>query len=191
MLKVKCNLTKYLGNNFTYYNVPNAVTSNTSPVMKVDSGATKTYIKPTHQNYLRKVIQLQNGPIATLPNNTQIQATAQGYLPLHSDLKLKSLVYPQLASESLLSVGQICDTGCMVLFHEKGLLIFKNNKILLSGNRNPIDQLYDIPFPNQKMNYIITRDKSKTELAQFLHGCAFPPAILTFQTAINKGNFIL
>ena len=114
MLKVKCNLTKYLGNNFTYYNSPNAVTSNTSPVMKVDSGATKTYIKPTHQHHLRNVIQLKNGPVATLPNNTKIQASAQGNLSLHSELNIKSLIYPQLASESLLSVGQICDTGCLV-----------------------------------------------------------------------------
>ena len=40
------------------------------------------------------------------------------------------------------------------------------------------------------MNFIIRKDKSKTELAQYLHASAFSPAISTFQTSINKGNFI-
>ena len=40
------------------------------------------------------------------------------------------------------------------------------------------------------MHYLISRDKSKTELAQFLHACAFSPSISTFQKIINKGNFV-
>ena len=48
----------------------------------------------------------------------------------------------------------------------------------------------DVPFPKDKVNSIITRDKSKTELAQNLHGCAFSPAISTFQKSVNNGNFI-
>ena len=41
-----------------------------------------------------------------------------------------------------------------------------------------------------KVNYIIQKDQSKVELAQYLHGCAFSPSISMFQTAINRGNFI-
>ena len=40
------------------------------------------------------------------------------------------------------------------------------------------------------MNYIISQDKDKTELAQYLHGCVFSPVISTFQKCIKKGNFI-
>ena len=40
------------------------------------------------------------------------------------------------------------------------------------------------------MNYIIQKDKSKLELAQYVHACAFLPKILTFQECINQGNFI-
>ena len=116
MLRVKRKLTKYLGNDYIYYLSPNTVTSNISPVMKVDSGASKTYIKPEHKKFLRNVEHLKNGPRAILPNNTQIQASEMGNLPLHSDLSLQSLIYPQVASESLLSVGQLCDEGCFVLF---------------------------------------------------------------------------
>ena len=190
MLRAKRKLTNYLGNHYINYLSPNVVTSNILPVLKVDSGASKTYLKPEHKKFLTEVRNLNNGPRATLPDNTLIQASATGNLPLHSDLALQSLVYPKLTSESLLSVGQLCDEGCFVLFHKQGLLIFKNNQLVLSGTRNKNDGLYDVPFPEQKMNFIITRDKSKTDLAQFLHGCAFLPAISTFQTSINKGNFI-
>ena len=190
MLRANRKLTKYLGNLYMNYLSPNVVTSNNIPVLKVDSGASKTYLKPEHKTFLENVRHLNNGPRATLPDNTMIQASTTGNLPLHSDLTIPSLVYPKLTSELLLSVGQLCDNGCFVLFHEHGLLIFKNNQLVLSGKRNKNDGLYDVPFPAEKINYIITRDKSQTELAQFLHGCAFSPAISTFQTSINKGNFI-
>ena len=41
----------------------------------------------------------------------------------------------------------------------------------------------------QKMNYIITKDRTKTELAQYLHAASFSPSISTLQKAINNGNF--
>ena len=50
--------------------------------------------------------------------------------------------------------------------------------------------MWDVQFPNLKVNYIIRKDKIQTELAQYLHTCDLSPSISTFQTAINKGNFI-
>ena len=57
------------------------------------------------------------------------------------------------------------------------------------GQRNYKDGLWDVPFqlPNilqntsnkhNKINYIIRQDKNKTELAQYLHACAFSPTKL-------------
>jgi hypothetical protein len=93
----------------------------------------------------------------------------------------------------LLSIGQACDNGYIAIFDKHILSIIKDNKIVLEGKRNLQDGLWDIPFKQHginSINYIITRDKSKTELAQYLHGCAFSPVISTFQDCINKGNFI-
>ena len=39
-------------------------------------------------------------------------------------------------------------------------------------------------------NYILTLDKSKYEVAQYLYGCLFAPAISTLEKAIQKGNLI-
>ena len=40
------------------------------------------------------------------------------------------------------------------------------------------------------MNYIVNKNKNKLELRHYFHGCAFSPALTTFQTCVNKGNFI-
>ena len=162
------------------------------PILKADSGATKTYIQSKHAHFLQNKYQLKDGPYATLPDNSKIQATIRGTLPLHPSLAPTALVYPNLNNESLLSIGQLCDDGCIAIFEKSKLSILKNGKVILSGHRNSTDGLWDVPF-NQyenKINYIISRDKNKTELAQYFHGCAFSPVISTFQECIRRGNFI-
>ena len=81
--------------------------------------------------------------------------------------------------------------------------INKNDNQILQGIRNQNDGLWDIKLsPNNingtedmpdfshKANFIITKDKSQTKLAQYLHGTVFSPAIITMEYAIRNGNFI-
>ena len=77
------------------------------------------------------------------------------------------------------------------------LLITKNNIPLFTGNCNYDDGLYDIQLnknekitQQNKINYVISQEKSKTELAQYFHAAAYSPSISTFQKAIRNGNFI-
>ena len=84
--------------------------------MKADSGATTTYLKEEHSKFFCNLHILQNGPRAVLPDNTTIAASAQGELPLHPLVTPKALIYPHLKSESLLSIGQLCDDGCTAVF---------------------------------------------------------------------------
>ena len=44
--------------------------------------------------------------------------------------------------------------------------------------------------PVLRANAIIRQDKTKYELASYLHACAFSPSISTFQKAIRRGHFI-
>jgi len=162
-----------------------------------DTGATNTYLKMVHQGYLSNCMPLHNGPKARLPDNTEIQATHRGTLQLHPQLQPSCLVFPHLSNESLLSIGQLCDQGCIAIFNKWKMYVFKDNALILTGSRSPQDGLWKIPFfkeqprsKTQAINYIITRDKDKIELAQYLHACAFSPAISTFQQCINKGNFL-
>ena len=42
----------------------------------------------------------------------------------------------------------------------------------------------------QQINYIIHKDKTKTDLARYLYATEFSPSISTFIQAIRRGNFI-
>ena len=162
-------------------------------ILKADTGSSRTYLQPSHRPFLRNVQDLANGPKATLPDGSSIQADCQGTLNLIPNVPLPALTFPELRSESLLPIGQLCDAGCIAIFDKHYLQIFKDERLVLSGQRNKADGLWDVPFNNSsntKMNYIISKNKSKTELAQYLHGCAFSPTLKTLQDAVDKGNFI-
>ena len=162
-------------------------------ILKVDSGATKTYLQLKHAKFLQNVELLRNGPYATLPDSSKIQATVRDTLPLHPNLAPTALDYPSLNKKSLLSIVQLCDNGCITVFDKSKLSILKNGKIVLSRHRNLTNRLWDVLF-RQKVthiiNYIILSDKNKTKLAQYLHGFAFSPVISTFQKCLQKENFI-
>ena len=87
-----------------------------------------------------------------LPNNESIASTKKGQLPLSPNLTKAAKtaqILPQLASSSLISLGQLCDDDCIVLLHKKVLLAIKNKEVILQGIRNPIDQLWDIPVSKE------------------------------------------
>ena len=119
-------------------------------------------------------------------------------------------ILPNLENSSLLSLGQLCDDGCIVHLTKSHLHVFKYDKLLLTGFRNLRDGLWDVPLPQQSsapsplpfhnntnkttskhsMNVIIRKNTTKRDLAQYLHACAFSPCVRTFITAINKGHFL-
>jgi hypothetical protein len=44
-------------------------------------------------------------------------------------------------------------------------------------------------YQQESANIIVQKDKTKTELAQYMHACAFSPVLSTFQKAICMGHF--
>ena len=48
---------------------------------KVDTGASSHFVKSEHQDLLSNLANSCEEPIAALPNNKKIQATARGTLP--------------------------------------------------------------------------------------------------------------
>ena len=145
---------------------------------------------------------LKNGPSAYLPDKSIIQADRKGEIHLHKDLTTTGQTaysFPNLKNESLISVGQLCDDGCEVIFNKNMVQIKKNNTTILTGSRSAKDKLYDIKLSSNeqiktnatnKINYIIQKDKSKTDLARYLHASAFSPSLSTFHHAIKQGNFV-
>ena len=106
---------------------------------------------------------------------------------------IQSYILPGMTNESLLSVRQLCDKGLKAIFTKDSLKIKQGHKTVITGTRNPKDGLWDVPFPSKNSisaNYIVTKDKTKYELAKYLHACAFSPSLDTFTKAIKNGNFI-
>ena len=136
--------------------------------------------------------------MAQLPNNQVVQATHTGYLPIHKEITHKGsevLIFPHLTNESLISVGQLCDDGCIVFFTKNDFAVLKNNRLLFKGLRNKQDGLWDfnstsLPKTPHQVNYIIKKNATQQQLAQYYHATLFSPVVSTLETAIKKGNLI-
>lgn len=92
---------------------------------------------------------IQHGPIAKLPNNAIIQAKRQGNLPFSNTLSSTAktaLIFLDLKNSSLLSIGQLCDDDCVAIFGKHNLEVVKNKNIILRGDCNYQDGLWDVPF---------------------------------------------
>ena len=116
-----------------------------------------------------------------LPNGKDIGITKSGQLPLTQNLTndaKRAYILPNLAHTSLLSVGQLCDDNCWAIFHKTHMFIIKNNQIILQGNRNLLDGLWDVMLQNTTklkqfdqtknlLNVIVYKSKTNFELANF------------------------
>ena len=150
-------------------------------------------------------VNITNGPKLRLPNNDQIQANKKGQLPLPLDLSplaRTAHVFHKLIIASLLSISKLYDDGCVAVFDEKDLRIFKRNDLILMGHRNRDDFLWDVKLDpqqivgydkkiykqeayfTQSVNMIVWKDQTKTKLGEYLHKCAFSPFLSTFMKAI-------
>lgn len=114
-----------------------------------------------------------------LPDNFFVKANNEGILNLHpklSDETKKVLICPQVTNEFLLIVSQLTKDNCNVFFRDTKAIILKANKRMLICTKNPMDNLYDISLLSQssnKIKYIISKDKTKTDLAKFYHATVF------------------
>jgi hypothetical protein len=169
--------------------------------LKADTGATAHYIKANDAGLLHALTTTKTGPSVRLPNNTTMQTQLRGHLPISNIPKqaTQAHVFKDLQSASLLSVGQLCDSDCTAVFTKTDLQIFDTNKqVIIRGTRNFQDGLWDVhlqqPSPSRvehTVNAILKIDKrSQSDLAQYLHACAYSPTKSTFLTAIRNGHFI-
>ena len=102
----------------------------------------------------------------------------------------------------LLSVGKVCDTGCVVLFTKDGCYFFKDRKILLQGLRDTRSGLYLLPHSSRdhqplKAYSLTTPYRNRAtdaytlpNLMRYLHGCAGFPISSTWMEAIRLGYFM-
>ena len=118
----------------------------------------------------------RNGPTFQLPNNTTVNATKTEILPLSRGLSTqgkKAHIFYGLHIASLISLEKLCDKDCISIIDKNEINIIKYKTLILKGHVNNTDGLCYIPISRSLRDHahaIITIDKTKTELIQYLHG---------------------
>ena len=147
------------------------------------------------------------GPRVRLPNNAIITSKQEGTLPIPNFplTATKAHTVDDLHCSSLLSIGQLCDADCSALFTRESLKVYNKSKdLVLTGQRNQNDGLWDVNLSSLKsappvslpmyttasLNAVLRYDKTKSELAAYLHAAAGYPTKSSFITAIKNGNFL-
>ena len=137
-----------------------------------------------------------------LPDSTIIQATHKGIIPLHHSLlsqAQQAYSFPKITNSSLISIGQICDDNCTAIFNKQDLKIYKDTdvhivsgKSIINGTRNDTDGLWDIHIHSNdtQPQIIIRKDKTKMDLATYIHACLFSPPTQTLQQVVCKGHLL-
>ena len=105
-------------------------------------------------------------------------------------------------ASSLLSIGQLCDDGCVATFDKDSVVIAKDNTVILQGKRDPSTKLWmvdlncsptmsPLPGPNviQCAANAAIAQETVPERAAFLHWCAGSPQLSTWCKAIDAGFY--
>lgn len=131
-----------------------------------------------------------------MPDGTALQSSkcVQLNLPNVPPQACKAHVLPGLAHASLLSLGVLCDNGCTATFDNKKVTINHQNKIVLTGNRDPITRLWHIPLsPTSQINKTalsvtsLTQCANMEQIIHFYHATLFSPVASTLVQAVKNG----
>ena len=154
---------------------------------KADSGASKHFWRWCDKFVLNDILKILGPPVA-LPDGNTIRATEAGTLPLRNlSAKAREVqIFKGLASASLLSIGQLCDDGCEVTLTEHKMVVRKNNDVILTGQRNYIDGLWDVELDITLPQQNTTTDIILKHLQQLHTSKQFLPCQSAFPSAAQK-----
>ena len=165
-------------------------------ISKAGRVVSNNYWQTEYMTVFTNVKRTRDGPTVQLPNNETMSTTRTENITLESSLSAhakKTHIFDGLYSASYISLSQMFDDDCVAILYKNIINILKGKTLILKGHRNKTDGLWDIPISRPVRHCameIITKDKTKTELIQYLHGCCFRTTPRTFLKAINNGKFL-
>jgi hypothetical protein len=109
----------------------------------------------------------------------------------------KAHILPVLAQQSLLSVGQMCDSGCSVTFTASNITVTNGESTILTGLWDRESSLWRFPLePAPPMNvgqelsaHNVYEQNSIQDTITYLHACCFSPVTDTWIKSIQNGHF--
>jgi hypothetical protein len=134
-----------------------------------------------------------------LPNGNTITSTHTETLNMPSlpPAAIRSYILPGLAQHSLLSVGQMCDSGCSVTFTASNVTVTNGQSTILTGQRDKEPSLWRVPlYPAPPINvgqehsdHNVYEQKSIQDTIPYLHACCFMPVSDMWLKSIQNGHF--
>ena len=176
--------------------VTESTQSNTIPEAIFDSVTTGHFLVPTS---ITTDIKPYISPFhVTLPDGYKIQASHTTLLPI-PQLPItarEAHIFPDLDNHSLISIGKLCDSGCIAIFTKTHVYIQFNNITILSGRRHPTSGLYYTTFPDSLPSSPscssltdFIHSSPHNQLIQFYQAVCFSPVKYTWLKAIKSGFF--
>jgi hypothetical protein len=149
----------------------------------LDSGCTAHFLF-TNAKYINKVVA--ETPLEVrLPNGATIAPThtATFNMPSLPHAAIQAHILPGLAQHSLLSVGQMCDSGCTVTFTATKVTVTNGGSKILTGQRDTESGLWCAPLETDLPLYLggehyahnVYEQKSIQYTITYLHACCFSP----------------
>jgi hypothetical protein len=137
--------------------------------------------------------------VVRLPNGDTIASTHTAMLNMPSlpHAAIYAHILPGLAQHSLLSVGQMCDSGCSVTFTATEVTVTNGESKILTGLRDKESSLWRVPLkPNLPLEigrahsaHNVYEQKSIQDTITYLYACCFSPVTDTSIKAIQNGHF--
>jgi len=96
----------------------------------------------------------------------------------------------QLATQLLLSIGQLCDARCEVVLTATTVTICHSNNVIMSGHRTAATKLWNLdiqPSPPQASANVAIGTAKPAKLVAFVHAAMFSPAFSTLAEALWHG----
>ena len=93
-----------------------------------------------------------NGLTVQLPNGEQMRATKTGMLDLPTlpPQARVAHVFPQMTGRPLVSIGQLCDSGCTATFTNNKVIVSKDGNTILEGQQYNDNKLWSIDIHSQQ-----------------------------------------
>jgi hypothetical protein len=118
-----------------------------------------------------------------LPNGETIMSTHTATLNIPSLSQAARLAHilPGLAQHLLLSVGQMCDSGCSITFTASNVTVTNGHSTILTGERDKESNIWRVPlnptpplYDGQKHSaHNVYEQKSIQDTITYLHACCF------------------
>ncbi len=160
-----------------------------------DTGTTGHFLSLADAKHLVLDLQPAVRPISVaLPNGDVMQSSHVTVLniPHLPPEACIAHIFPAMDKSSpLLSIGTLCDHGCIATYTADTVTISKNNVPILHGHRSPTSKLWMIDLADTAghMAANLIRHQTNAERVASFHAALGSPAASTMLAAMNKNYF--